>query len=283
MNVHVAASLEDALQFKRAHPSARPLLGGTDAIAQWQAGAARPDHVLALETIRELKQLEPGPGGLRIGAGVDHFTLAHHVAVRDRLPALATAARTVGAPAIQMMGTVAGNIANASPAADLAPALIAYGAEAIIASVDRERRVPLDRLFVGYRKIDLTPQELLVGVMVPWPPGGAFSEYHKVGTRAAQSIARVGVAGCITLGSRMVTRVTLAAASVAATPLRLVEAEQALTGRELTAELASHARDVAASSVSPIDDVRGTAAYRRRVLGLLVERFLLRAAELSAS
>ena len=182
-----------------------------------------------------------------------------------------------------MMGTVGGNIANASPAADLPPALLAYGADVLVASADGQRRVPIDGFFTGYRRVDLTAHELLVGVFVPWPAAGAFSAYFKVGTRAAQSIARVGLAGCLTFKGRIVERAVLAAASVAATPLRLTEAERMLTGEALTSAVARGASRLAGSSVSPIDDVRGSAAYRRYVVGSLVERFLSRAAAAHAS
>ncbi len=283
MNVHVATSLEDALEFKRGHPAAHPLLGGTDAIAQWQAGAPRPEHVLALEALGDLKRVDIGREGVTIGAGVSHFTLAHDAVMRERLPALAAAARTVGAPAIQMMGTLAGNIANASPAADVPPVLLAYGAEVVAAAVEGERRIPLERFYTAYRRTALAPQELVVAVFVPWPREGTYADYYKIGTRAAQSIARVGLAGCLLAERGTVTRARLGAASVAPTPVRLVDVERLVEGGALSADLAARARDLAAACVSPIDDVRGTAAYRRRALGALVERFLTRAAAATAA
>lgn len=278
MNVHLPATLAEALQIKQQHPAARPVLGGTDLLAQWQAGAARPDEVISLEAVGELRDVATSDSGATIGAGVSHFTLAHDPALAERLPALAAAARTVGAPAIQMMGTVGGNLANASPAADLPPALLAYGAEVVVASAHGRRHVAIERFFTGYRQIDLGPDELIVAVHVPWPAPGTYSNYYKVGTRAAQSIARVALAGCVRTRDGAVASVRLAAASVAATPTRLTSLEEAVRGRPLSAELARDARITASASIAPIDDVRGTAQYRRHALGALVERFLLQAA-----
>jgi CO/xanthine dehydrogenase FAD-binding subunit len=274
MNVHLASSLTDALQFKSQYPRARPLLGGTDMLAQWQAGVERPEDVLALESLAELRRIEADEHGVRIGAGVSHFVLAHDRTIGARLPALAHAARTVGAPAIQMMGTVAGNIANASPAADLPPALLVYDAELIVASERGERRVPLECFYLGYRRTALDPDELIVGVRLAWPDTPTYSAYHKVGTRAAQSIARVALAGRLTVRDGRASDVRFAAASVAATPVRLAAVEEAVTGQPLTADLVARARAVASASIAPIDDVRGSIAYRRYALGALVERFL---------
>lgn len=225
MNVHLATSLGDALQFKGAHPSARVLLGGTDLLAQWQAGAARPDEVLALESLPELQRIQHEDAGVTIGAGVSHFAIAHDEVLTRRLPALSLAARSVGAPAIQLMGTLAGNIANASPAADLPPSLLVYDARVLIASERGERQVALEWFYTGYRRLDLGPDELIVGVQVPWPAQGTSSAYLKVGTRAAQSIARVALAGRVSATDGVVSHVRFAAASVAATPVRLTAVE----------------------------------------------------------
>jgi CO/xanthine dehydrogenase FAD-binding subunit len=278
MNVHLATSLTDALRFKHQYPQARPLLGGTDLLAQWQAGVNRPEDVLALESLSELRRVEVDEDGITIGAGVSHFALAHHPTIEARLPALAHAARTVGAPAIQMMGTVAGNLVNASPAADLPPALLVYEAEVVVASERGERRIALERFYLGYRRTALDADELVVGVRLAWPDPSAGSAYYKVGTRAAQSIARVALAGCLSVRGGLAVHVRFAAASVAATPVRLPAVEEAVSGRPLSEDLAARARVVASASVSPIDDVRGSAEYRRYALGALVERFVSRAA-----
>jgi CO/xanthine dehydrogenase FAD-binding subunit len=278
VNVHLPASLADALRFKREHPSARPLQGGTDLLVQWQAGVARPDDVLALEPLEELRRLEVTDTGVTIGAGVSHYTLAQARDVQARLPALAQAARSVGAPAIQMMGTLGGNLANASPAADVPPALLVYDAQVVVAFDRGQRRVAVEWFYTGYRRVDVGPDELIVAVHVPWPENGACSAYYKVGTRAAQSIARVALAGRVTIRDGVATAVRFAAASVAPTPARLAAVEDLVSGHAVTPDLAARARAAAAEAVTPIDDVRGSAAYRRHALGALVERFLLRAA-----
>ncbi len=275
MNVVTPASLADALRAKHAHPEARAIAGGTDLLAQWQAGVARPPMVIALERVHDLREISAEADGLRIGAGVTHARLIREHEVAHTYPALAEAAATVGAPAIRAMGTIGGNIANASPAADIPPALLAYDAHVIVISVRGERSVPLDRFFVGYRNVDLAPDELLAAVWMPRPRPGTHARYLKVGTRAAQSIAKVALGAAIGVdAARVVTHVRLAAASVAATPIRLHDVEAALIGRALDAATIAGASAAARASVTPIDDVRSTAAYRTRILGSLVERFL---------
>ncbi len=279
MILHSPASLREALAVKAAHPAARPLLGGTDLLAQWQAGVPRPDEVIALEPLAELKAIVVGDAGVRVGAGATHHAIAHHAALRDRLPALAEAARTVGAPAIRNMGTIGGNLANASPAADLPPALLVYEADVDVASARGARTIPAARFFTGYRRVDLDGDELIVGVSIRWPAAGTRSAYYKVGTRAAQSIARVGVAGAVRLEEGRVAEVRLAAASVAPVPVRLGGAERALLGQSLSGPAIVAAAAAAGAEVTPIDDVRSTAAYRRFAVEQLVRRFLTRASQ----
>lgn len=278
MIVHCPATLAEAVQAKAQHPAARPLLGGTDLLAQWQAGAARPDEVIALEPLAELKAIVEAEGGVRIGAGATHGDIARHPSLARRLPALAEAARTVGAPAIRNMGTIGGNLANASPAADLPPALLVYDAEVEMVSTRGARRVSIDRFFTGYRTIDLAADELIAAVLIGWPAAGAHSAYFKVGTRAAQSIARVGIAGCVSVDDGRIRHVRLAAASVAAVPLRLRAAEQGLLNQPLAGPAILAAAAAAGAEITPIDDVRSTAAYRRFAVEQLVRRFLTRAA-----
>ena len=274
MIVFTPSSLTEALELKAGHPDSRPLLGGTDLLAQWQAGVPKPAAVIALEPLRELRSVLVSAEGAVIGAGVTHHALAHDPGVRETWPALSEAALTVGAPAIRNMGTIGGNLVNASPAADLPPALLVYDAEVEIASTRATRRVAVAWFFTAYRRVDLGPDELVVAVRMPRPPTGARSAYYKVGTRAAQSIARVGLAGCLAMDGAYVGHVRLAAASVAALPVRLTAVESFLRGRELTETTLTDARALAASCITPIDDVRSTAEYRRHAIGALTERFL---------
>jgi CO/xanthine dehydrogenase FAD-binding subunit len=275
MNVVTPSSLFDALRAKDAHPDARALAGGTDLFAQWQAGAARPETVIALERVHDLREITADRDGLRIGAAVSHARLIREHEVSHGYPALAAAAQTVGAPAIRAMGTIGGNIANASPAADLPPVLLAYDAQVVLVSLRGERSVPIAQFFTGYRRVDLAADELIAAVWLPRPADATHAAYLKVGTRAAQSIAKVALGAAVVLdASRAVVHVRMAAASVAATPVRLPEVEAAIAGCRLDAATIARAADVARTTVQPIDDVRSTAAYRARILGNLVERFL---------
>jgi len=272
----VPRSLDQALALKAEHPDAVPLAGGTDLVAGWSGGAPRPETLLVLSGVKGLLPIELSQGKLRVGAGASHAALAADAGVRERFPALARAAASVGAPAVRNMGTVGGNLVTASPAADLPPALLAYGAEAVAASSARGgRRVPLDKFFVDYRNVALVPDELLVRVELPVPAPNARCWFEKVGTRKAQACSKVSIAVYVEIGSgNRLDTVRIAAGSVAPVPKRLPETEQALTGQTLTPELAAEAGEAASREVVPIDDVRSTAEYRKHVVGGLVERFL---------
>jgi len=275
MNVVTPTSLYEALDAKHTHPEARALAGGTDLFAQWQAGVAKPDTVIALERVHDLREIVVERDGVRVGAGVSHARLVREHEIAHTFPALAEAAQTVGAPAIRAMGTIGGNIANASPAADLPPALLAYDAQVMLASLRGTRSVPVSTFFVAYRRVDLAPDELIAAIWLPRPAPGTHARYLKVGTRAAQSIAKVALGAAVRLDDHgVIVHARMAAASVAAMPVRLAAVEDALVGMRLDAAAIGAAVAAAQASVAPIDDVRSTAEYRQRVLGRLVERFL---------
>ena len=268
-------SLAEALELKGAHPDARPLAGGTDLVPGWAIGAPRPEALLVLSGLTDLRTIEACEGGLRVGALATHAAIAAHAGVCGVFPALAAAAACIGAPAVRNMGTIGGNLVTASPAADLPPALLAYDAAAIAASAARgERRIPLSDFFVEYRKTALQPDELLVAVELNTPPVQARSWFQEVGARRAQVCSKASVAAYIELDAGTITTARVAAGSVAPMPVRLPETEAALTGQALTAELAAVAGQAASREVTPIDDVRSTAGYRRHVVGGLLERFL---------
>jgi CO/xanthine dehydrogenase FAD-binding subunit len=188
---------------------------------------------------------------------------------------LVQAAATIGAWQIQNRATLGGNIANASPAGDSLPVLLALGAELVVASARGERRLAYDAFHTGYRQSALAPGELIVRVRVPRARPRAVGAFRKVGTRAAQSISKVVVAFAAERDGASLRHVRLAAGSVAPTPVRLGPAEAACEGATVSLELAERAAALAASAVSPIDDVRSTAEYRRWVLGQVVRRMIV--------
>lgn len=267
--------LEQALELL-AEPDGPPptiLAGGTDLWVRWSGGEPQPARVLSLHRLAELRQIKLEPGGryLRVGACCTHAELQSSPEVRRACPALAEAAGTVGALQIQQQGTLGGNLVNASPAADLPPPLLAAGAEAELASRGGLRRLPLDSFFLGYRRVDLRPGELLAAVRVPVLPAGARERFRKIGTRRAQAIAKVCGACRLELdGAGLVVRAGIAFGSVAPITLRLAELESWLRGRRLDETTAAGAEALARQAVQPIDDLRSTAEYRRLMVGRLV-------------
>ena len=195
--------------------------------------------------------------------------------VRHRFPMLALAAREVGALAIQSRGTWVGNIANASPAADGVPALMAYDAEIELTSKDERRIVPLSGFYRGYKQMDRRANELITAIHLPIPRPGWREYFRKVGARRFQAISKTLLAGRILLGEdHTVEDIRMVLASVAPYTLRTVQTENVLRGRQLTPELIEEAAEAIQDEIRPIDDVRSTEAYRRQVTSNLVREFL---------
>ena len=261
MDVITPRSLEEALRAKSEHPEARPLAGGTDLLVELNFDRGRPETILNLAEVAELKGWSRENGTLRLGAGLT-YTEAMRPELAELLPALAEASRTVGSPQIRNRGTLGGNLGTASPAGDALPPLLVYEAEVEVGSVRGTRTLPLESFLVGVKRNAPEPDELILGVRVRSRNGG--QTFMKVGPRNAMVIAVVSLA---VRADR--ERGTLWAAFGSAAPVAtLVSApiEDAAGFPERVAEAAS-----------PIDDVRGTAAYRRHALRVLTRRALDRA------
>lgn len=242
--------LKDAVQLYRTTAGCRLLAGGTDLMVMWHAGTLRPapQAVLDLWGLAELKGFRRAADTLEIGAGESYTAIIRSADVQRDLPALAAASRTIGAAQIQNRGTLGGNLANASPAGDTLPVLLAYDAVVV---TDR-RSIPIDQFFTGYRKTALQPDELITAVRFPL---GRHVVFRKVGTRAAQAISKVVMAV-----SKSPPPVRIAIGSVADVPLRARRAEAALERGDVAGAVSAIAEDI-----RPIDDVRSTAVYRRIV------------------
>ncbi len=269
-------SLAEALRLQADERTrGRPLAGGTDLLVQWQSGVlSLPERAVSLGHLPELKGIRETAAAVEIGAGVTHAELRASALVRAHLPALAAAAATVGGAQIQARGTLGGNVANASPAGDLAPALLITGGAAVVAAVSGERQVALEQFFLGYRKIDLRPDELLVRFILPKRPPAAVEMFEKLGPRAAQAISKVMGACRVVVEQGAVRAVAVALGSVAPVPVRLRALEGWLAGRKLDPALLDEAQQRASAEVAPIDDIRSTAEYRRWVAGRIVRGFL---------
>ena len=269
-------SLAEALRRLAEDPDLLPIAGGTDLMVADRLARSERTAVLDVTRLPELGRIEPVDGGLEVGAGVTFDALRRHPEVVRRFPALAAAAGEVGGWQIQTRATLGGNVANASPAGDSLPVLLALGATVVVAGPDGEREVPYDRFHVGYRETALGRGELIVRLRLPDPPAGSRQAFRKVGTRLAQAISKVVVCGVARVGGDgRLDHLRIAAGSVAATPVRLRAAEAAGEGGAWSEELASAVGRAARGEVTPIDDVRSTAAYRSAVLERVVRRLVL--------
>lgn len=253
---------------------ATPVAGCTDLLAAAHNSSRRFGAVVDLTRLPDLKDIRDDSGMLDIGAAVTFSQLCDNELIRQHAPALALAASQVGAWQIRNRATIGGNIANASPAGDALPVLLASTAELVLASIKGERRIPYAEMHIGYRRTTLAPDELITRIRLPKLPAHTVSIFRKVGTRSAQAISKVSVAFVACTAGGKLSTVRIAAGSVAAVPVRLRQAEQACEGHPLGPDAAERAAAAAAAEVAPIDDVRSTADYRRFVLGQVVRRIL---------
>lgn len=255
-----AASLDEALRIRR-EEGRTPLAGATDLYVELNFGTLKPRRFLDLWAVDELRQIVLVDNTLRLGALATWTALIQSTLVAQRLPMLVEAARLVGGVQIQNRGTLGGNIANGSPAGDSLPVLAAVDAMLVLRSMDSERRVPITEFYTGYRTTVLRSDELIVSVEVPAVTDPQF--FRKVGTRAALAISKIVMAAV------RGPRPSIAFGSVAATVVRVRETERALAA-------GAHIEDairILEREITPIDDLRSTAAYRRRVAGNLLRRF----------
>ncbi len=252
-----------------------PIAGGTDLFVYLNAGTQRGARYLDLGRLRELRGIEVTRTAVVIRALTTFHELRMHRDIRRRLPSLAIAASEIGAIQIQHRATIAGNIANASPAGDSLPVLLAHDAVVTVRSIRGSREIPFAQLYTGYRQLAIEPDELIISVMVPTPPGGAFAFFRKIGTRRAQSISKVAFCGVIAPHAHgRDPHVRLAYGSVAPVTVRATHAEAVLRGGRPSVALAAAARAALANDIAPIDDIRSDREYRLEVAGNVLDQFL---------
>jgi CO/xanthine dehydrogenase FAD-binding subunit len=270
-----ARSLDEALLVLAGDPQGwRPFAGGTDLMVQLAAGALRDRQFVSLWGIGELRRIDETADAVAIGAMTTYTDVLRSGVVGREFPLLARAASETGGIANQNRGTIGGNVANASPAADTPPALLVYDAQIDVASTRGRRRIPYDQFHTGYKRMDLAPDEVITAVSLPRRSPDWTHYYRKVGARRSQAIAKVCLAGAIRLRDERVADVRLALGSVAPTVLRASRTESVLRGAALSGELVETAARTLASELSPIDDVRSTALYRSTVAQNLLREFL---------
>jgi CO/xanthine dehydrogenase FAD-binding subunit len=275
----VPATLRDALDDLAQHLGARPFAGGTDLMVQLEAGHLPEGRYISLRRCRELTGIQPIPdnGGVSIGALTTYTEIQRSALLTRDYPLLRIAARETGGIATQNRGTIGGNIANASPAADTPPVLLVYDAELEIVSASGTRRIPYASFHRGYKKMDLAAGELIARIILPprAKTGDRPVEYYrKVGTRRAQAISKVCFAGTLRVDGGAIQDVRIALGSVAPTVVRATQAEDALRGQPLDEHAIAVAERALLAEIAPIDDIRSTAHYRARVAANLLREFL---------
>ena len=270
--------LREALEAKAERPEALPIAGGTDVMVELNFDRGRPPAIIDLTRVGELAEWDRDDGRLRVGAGVTYTRAIEELAAD--LPGLALAARTVGSPQIRNRGTIGGNLGSASPAGDCHPPLLATGAEVELVSAAGSRRLPVEEFFTGPKRSALRPEELIAAVHLPAAAGP--QQFAKIGTRNAMVIAVCSFALALDPERR---RVGTGIGSAGPTPLRAPEAERFLQGvldeeglwasrGPLGEVAAARFGELVGQAARPIDDVRGTAAYRVHALGVLARRTL---------
>ncbi len=278
MSVTIAHSIDDACAALIDHPDAVLLAGGTDLMVAVNRDGRAAAHVVALDRVPELSGWHRDGDVVQIGAGVTYADLEQG-ALADLVPGLAQAARTVGSPQIRNAGTIGGNLGTASPAGDTLPVLVALDADVVLRSASGSRQVPIGSFLTGVKRTDLRPGELIEAVRVPVVAGP--QEFCKVGTRNAMVISVVSLALVV---DRTRRRVGVGLGSVGPTPLRAPEAEAFLVAElagqpagPLDGDQVERFAELVASAASPIDDHRGSAAYRRHAVAVLAARACRRA------
>ncbi len=260
LTIATPRTLDDALSMLRDTPLV-PIAGATDLYVGLNFGTLASQHFMDLTRIDALRGIDVRDETLVIGAGTTFTALMQSVTVQTRLPMLVQASSQVGGVQIQNRGTLGGNIANGSPAGDSLPVLAASDAILVLRSASDERRVPFTSFYTGYRTSVLRADELIVAVEVPSVVGTQW--FRKVGTRAAQAISKLVIAAVRSDAPR------IAIGSVAATTIRLPRTEAALaSGASI-----DDAVNTLEAEITPIDDVRSSADYRRQVAGNLLRRF----------
>jgi OHCU decarboxylase len=267
-----AGTLHEALMHVAA--GYRPIAGGTDLMVLFEAGLLQHRRLVSVRSVPELRGIEVAGTHIDIGAGVTYSEIRAHAILQRELGLLCQAASWTGGIANQNRGTLGGNIVNASPAADSPPALLVYEAEVELTSLRGARWLKYETFHTGYKTMRMDTDEVLTRIRCSRPRGEWIEYGRKVGARKAQAISKVGMTAVAKMDGVLAGDVRIAMASVAPVPLRCRETERVLTGSALSLETCLRAREVLVSELSPIDDIRSSGEYRRRVAANLLSEFI---------
>lgn len=268
-------TLTETLKVLSAEPQKWKIFaGGTDLMVLFEAGKLQHKEFLNLSPFTELRKIEEAADHLRIGALSTYTDLQKNKIIQSEFPLVARSGWVTGAKAIQNRGTIGGNIANASPAADTPPSLFAYGAQIELLSEKGKRLMDYSQFHLGYKKTQMRPDEIVSAILLPRKRNWTHHYYRKVGTRAFQSISKIAVSAAARVENQTVQEIQIGIASVAATPLRASLLEKAIQGQSFHEILKGQAVGDFVQMLTPMDDIRSTAKYRKTVLERVLEHLI---------
>ena len=266
-------TMEEFRDIMEAHPGAVLFAGGTDLFVQLRTQGLRPDVLVGLADLEALLRIEQSGDSLFIGASVTHARLLSEGVIQEKFPVLVAALRSLGSPQVRNMGTLGGNICTASPAGDTLPPLYVLGAEVDLRRRNESRRVPISLFVQGPGRTAIRDGELLYGIWLKTDDSRRINHFEKVGQRKALAISIASMAALVdTSDEGVIKKVHIAWGSVGPTIVTSGEVESALIGRSLNLETLSRVKPLIEAAVSPIDDVRASAAYRRALAARLILR-----------
>ena len=265
-------TLVGALEALNTLELAQPIAGGTDLIPTFRDLGCKPKYLIDLSLIQELSGIHEEEGFLNIGATTTHSQILSSKLVEEKVKALHEACRWIGSVQIRNRGTIGGNICNASPAADTATPLLVHAAEAHIASLNDTRWIPIQDMFAGPKVTVLEPNELLIELRLPIV-NGAGSSFHRIGRRKGFTLSVVNTAAYLERDSDKVKEIRIALGSIAPTPLTVQRLDEH-SGKKMNESFMDKVIEICLEQIKPIDDVRGTAEYRRDMTLVLVRRAL---------
>lgn len=284
MNYLAPTTVEEATQLLSDNPAAKVFAGATDVIPQLRAGRPEPAAMVDLKRIDRLTTVAKNGGGWTIGAATPTADLTANAELSGQFPGLTEAAGLIGSDQIQNRCSLGGNLCNASPAADSVPAMIINDVRAVVAGSNGTRTIPVADVVTGPGSTSLADDEFIVEFEVDNPPANTADAYLRMIPRTEMDIAVVGAGARITLdGDGNCAEATICLGAVAPTAVRVPDAEAALSGQPINDETLAAVADACSAACNPIDDKRGTIAYRRQVAGVLAKRAVTAAAERAAS
>ncbi|MFC2036838.1 FAD binding domain-containing protein [Chloroflexota bacterium] len=273
------ATLNEALDMLAGREDVLPIAGGTNVVVAMREGWYQGQTLMDVTRLGELRGIRLEGGYVVIGGGTTVAELLDSALIADHARPLYQAAQTFANPLVRKRATVAGNIVDASPAADAALPLLVLHAEVVLASAIRTRRLPLDQFIVGVNRTVRRLDELVVAIRWPIPPAHSAAAFHKLALRKGTACSVLSAAVMVEgNGQGLVSQARIALGAVAAKPIRAYAAEKALAGQVLTETIVEETARLAAGAAQPIDDVRSTATYRKRMVGVLTRRLLVEVA-----